>query len=95
MSNKTDVKTQNNKVMSKREIELEDGVLFAFIALDRAKHLIEDTVDDFFDSHNVDNENSHRDIIFDFNKYRAYMECANMLICDAYYRLQQLGASRF
>lgn len=95
MSNKTDVKTQNNKVMTKREIELEDGVLFAFIALDRAHHLLGDTVDDFFNGYNADDESSHPSIIRDFNRYRAYVECAEMLLCDAYNELQKLGASRW
>ena len=95
MSNKTDVKTQNNKVMSEREVELEDGLTFAFIAIDRAKQLLNDTVDDFFNGYNPDDKSNYPKIIDDFSRYRAYAECADMLICDAYNELQKLGASRW
>ncbi len=95
MNNKTNTQTQNNEAIFKRNVELENGILTAFIALDRAKHLIEGTVDEFFDCYNVDDENKHSSIIFDFSKYRAYTECASILISDAYYELQKLGASRF
>lgn len=95
MNNKTNEQTQNNEAITKRNFELENGILIAFIALDRAKHLIEDTVDEFFDCYDVDDKSKHSSIIFNFSRYRAYTECANTLISDAYYELQKLGAARF
>lgn len=95
MSNKTDAKTQNNKVMTKREIELENGILCAFLALDRAKRLHGDTVDEFFNGYNENDESKHQAIIYEFERYRAYAECVDMLICDAYNELQKFGASRW
>lgn len=95
MNNKTNTQTQNNEAISKRNVELENGILTAFIALDRAKHLLEDTVDEYFGAFNEENKDSHSAIIFKFSRYRAYTECASILISDAYYELQKLGASRF
>ena len=94
MSNKVNTQTQNSGI-TKREFELENGILFAFIALDRAKQLIDDTVDEFFNGHNTDDKNSHSAIIYDFNRYRVYAECVGMLVSDAYFELQKLGAARF
>lgn len=92
---KTDVKTQNNKVISERELELEDGLSSVFIAIDRAKQLIDDTVSEYFNSYNPDDKSNYHKIIFYFSRYRAYAECVEMLICDAYNELQKLGASRW
>ena len=94
MNNKAKTQTQNNSI-TKRAFELENGILLAFIALDRAKQLIDDTVDEFFNAHNTDDKNSHSAIIYDFNRYRVYVECVDMLVSDAYFELQKLGAARF
>lgn len=95
MSNKVNEQTQNNEVKSKRERDLEDGVLLAFLALERAKYLIDDVVDEYFNGNNEMKKDDHPLIVYGFSRYRTYSEIVSQLVGEAYDTLQKLGASRF
>lgn len=95
MSNKTAAQTQNTKVKAKRECELEDGITNAFLAIERAKYLIDDMTDGYFNDNNEKNEDDQLIILYGFDKYRAYSELISHSLWEACDLLQKLGASRF
>ncbi|MBE6772284.1 MAG: hypothetical protein E7547_09120 [Ruminococcaceae bacterium] len=95
MSNKTTAQAQNIDVRTQRERDLEDGIVNTFLAIERAKYLIDDMTDEYFNNNNEKDKDDQLTIIYGFDKYRAYSELISHSLWEACDLLQKLGASRF
>lgn len=64
----------NNEVKTEREIELEESITNAFAAAKRARYLIDEMTDEYFERNNEKNKDDQVFIIHFFDRYRAYSE---------------------
>lgn len=83
----------NNKVIT--EIESNENILIdnsigIQMDLDKAKYLIEDTLDNYFYKYSTEIEECHETILFLFNKYKTFVESAQDSLNKANYHLEQL-----
>lgn len=80
---------------TKREIILEEAAISAFLYLDRAKYLINDLLEQFFELHPSTNKDDLNKIVWQFDWSRAFAETLNEQIRCALLALSSADISRY